>query len=182
MAEMWSGSAKQRATSKHAAGFAGSSSGPPRTRRRSNRVRLRSRSSAGRRGKDQPAMTAIFGTFYSPLLQARAYNIIGRIRWRSRSLPLDFVPCVCPHDCPSACALEVERSDVAGAHRAGARRRGAELHAGVVCAKVARYAERQHHPERLSVPLRRVGEKGVGSGGLRADLLGRRRSTRWPNS
>ena len=33
---------------------------------------------------------------------------------------------------------------------------------GVVCAKVARYAERQYHPERLSVPLRRVGEKGVG--------------------
>jgi len=33
---------------------------------------------------------------------------------------------------------------------------------GVVCAKVARYAERQHHPERLSVPLRRVGEKGRG--------------------
>ena len=34
--------------------------------------------------------------------------------------------------------------------------------AGVICAKVARYAERQHHPERLSQPLRRVGAKGVG--------------------
>src|SRR5204862_6552052 len=33
---------------------------------------------------------------------------------------------------------------------------------GVVCAKVARYAERQHHLARLSRPLRRVGEKGVG--------------------
>src|SRR5438067_8410031 len=33
---------------------------------------------------------------------------------------------------------------------------------GIVCAKVARYAERQHHPARLSRPLRRVGEKGVG--------------------
>jgi anaerobic selenocysteine-containing dehydrogenase len=34
--------------------------------------------------------------------------------------------------------------------------------AGVVCAKVGRYAERQHHPLRLSTPLLRVGEKGVG--------------------
>ena len=34
--------------------------------------------------------------------------------------------------------------------------------AGVVCAKVARYAERQHHPDRLSYPLRRVGPKGQG--------------------
>ena len=33
---------------------------------------------------------------------------------------------------------------------------------GVICAKVARYAERLHHPDRLSKPLRRVGEKGIG--------------------
>ena len=37
---------------------------------------------------------------------------------------------------------------------------------GVVCAKVARYAERQHHPDRLSAPLRRVGEKGCGRDGF----------------
>jgi anaerobic selenocysteine-containing dehydrogenase len=76
-------------------------------------------------------------------------------------LPLDVVPSVCPHDCPSACALEVERID---GMRIG-RIRGAEAQgytAGVVCAKVARYAERQHHPLRLARPLRRVGEKGVG--------------------
>jgi anaerobic selenocysteine-containing dehydrogenase len=76
-------------------------------------------------------------------------------------LPLDTVYTVCPHDCPSACALAVERIDGA---RIG-RVRGAEGQSytqGVVCAKVARYAERQHHPERLSVPLRRVGEKGAG--------------------
>jgi anaerobic selenocysteine-containing dehydrogenase len=78
-------------------------------------------------------------------------------------LPLDLLPSVCPHDCPSACALEVERFD---GGRIG-RVRGARSQsytAGVVCAKVARYAERQHHPERLSRPLRRVGEKGVGCG------------------
>ena len=78
-------------------------------------------------------------------------------------MPLDIVHSVCPHDCPSACALEVERID---GRRIG-RVRGASAHnytRGVVCAKVARYAERQHHPERLSRPLRRVGEKGGGAG------------------
>ncbi|MCQ3941856.1 MAG: molybdopterin oxidoreductase family protein, partial [Alphaproteobacteria bacterium] len=66
---------------------------------------------------------------------------------------------VCPHDCPSTCALEVEVLD---AHRIG-RVRGAEDNrytAGVICAKVARYAERIHHPQRLTQPLQRVGPKG----------------------
>ncbi len=76
-------------------------------------------------------------------------------------MPLDIVPSVCPHDCPSACALEVERIDGA---RIG-RVRGAisqTFTRRVVCAKVARYAERQHLPDRLSRPMRRVGDKGVG--------------------
>ncbi len=34
--------------------------------------------------------------------------------------------------------------------------------AGVICAKVARYAERIHNPNRLKEPLRRKGEKGGG--------------------
>ena len=68
---------------------------------------------------------------------------------------------VCPHDCPSVCALEVEKLD----ERTIGRVNGAEAHgytAGVICAKVARYAERIHHPERLTRPLRRVGAKGEG--------------------
>jgi len=67
----------------------------------------------------------------------------------------------CPHDCPSTCALEVEVFD---AHTIG-RVRGAPDNAytaGVICAKVARYAERVHHPDRLKHPLRRTGAKGSG--------------------
>ncbi|MBT7615332.1 MAG: molybdopterin-dependent oxidoreductase, partial [Rhodospirillaceae bacterium] len=67
----------------------------------------------------------------------------------------------CPHDCPSTCALEIE---VLGPDRIG-RVRGArdnDYTAGVVCAKVARYAERIHHPDRLTQPMRRTGPKGSG--------------------
>src|SRR6201997_945161 len=67
----------------------------------------------------------------------------------------------CPHDCPSACALDVE---VVGGQSIG-RVRGSKKQtytAGVVCAKVARYAERIHHPERLTFPMRRIGSKGSG--------------------
>jgi anaerobic selenocysteine-containing dehydrogenase len=68
---------------------------------------------------------------------------------------------VCPHDCPSTCALEV---DLLGNNRIG-RVRGSEANtytAGVICAKVARYAERVHHPERLLYPMKRTGPKGSG--------------------
>jgi anaerobic selenocysteine-containing dehydrogenase len=67
----------------------------------------------------------------------------------------------CPHDCPSACALDVEVID----SKSIGRVRGSKQQtytAGVVCAKVARYAERIHHPERLMYPMRRTGPKGSG--------------------
>jgi anaerobic selenocysteine-containing dehydrogenase len=68
---------------------------------------------------------------------------------------------VCPHDCPSTCALEIE---LPGNDRIG-RVRGAKDNTytdGVICSKVARYAERQHHPDRLLYPLKRTGPKGSG--------------------
>jgi anaerobic selenocysteine-containing dehydrogenase len=66
---------------------------------------------------------------------------------------------VCPHDCPSTCALEV---DVINDQRIGTVRgaAGNDYTAGVICAKVARYAERIHHPDRLTTPLLRTGPKG----------------------
>jgi anaerobic selenocysteine-containing dehydrogenase len=66
---------------------------------------------------------------------------------------------VCPHDCPSACALDVDIIDDSTIGRV----RGAKddpYTAGVICEKVARYAERIHHPGRLTHPMRRSGPKG----------------------
>ena len=76
-------------------------------------------------------------------------------------MPVEIVPSVCPHDCPSTCALDVERIND---HTIG-RVRGARDNpytAGIICAKTGRYAERVHNPDRLKAPLRRVGPKGSG--------------------
>jgi anaerobic selenocysteine-containing dehydrogenase len=75
--------------------------------------------------------------------------------------PIPVGHSVCPHDCPSTCALDVE---LLGDGRIGRVRgaKGNDYTAGVICAKVARYAERIHHPDRLLHPLRRTGPKGTG--------------------
>src|SRR5471030_762714 len=67
----------------------------------------------------------------------------------------------CPHDCPSTCALEVELIDERTIGRVHGSKDN-DYTAGVICAKVARYAEREHHSDRLLHPLRRVGAKGSG--------------------
>ncbi|MCF3641532.1 molybdopterin oxidoreductase family protein [Rhizobium sp. TRM95111] len=67
----------------------------------------------------------------------------------------------CPHDCPSTCALDVE----IGADGRIGKVRGSAANsytAGVICAKVARYAERLYHPDRLMKPMKRKGAKGAG--------------------
>ena len=67
---------------------------------------------------------------------------------------------VCPHDCPSTCALDVT---VEGGRVVGVRGSASNSYtAGVICAKVSRYAERIHHPDRLLHPLVRTGPKGSG--------------------
>jgi anaerobic selenocysteine-containing dehydrogenase len=68
----------------------------------------------------------------------------------------------CPHDCPSTCALEVEVIDGVTIGRVHGSKAN-DYTAGVICAKVARYAERLHNPNRLLHPLRRTGEKGSGA-------------------
>ncbi|WP_062229216.1 molybdopterin-containing oxidoreductase family protein [Aureimonas frigidaquae] len=80
----------------------------------------------------------------------------------NKPLPFRKGATACPHDCPSTCALEVDLID----QRTIGRVRGAEANsytAGVICAKVARYAERVHHPGRLLQPQQRVGAKGDGA-------------------
>jgi anaerobic selenocysteine-containing dehydrogenase len=74
---------------------------------------------------------------------------------------LEVVPSVCPHDCTSTCALDVERLDARTIGRVRGSTRNTYT-AGVICEKVGRYAERVHHPDRLVHPLRRVGPKGSG--------------------
>src|SRR5437667_30409 len=71
---------------------------------------------------------------------------------------------VCPHDCPSACALVVETE-----HGRIVEVTGNPDHPftqGVICGKVRAYAERVHSPLRVLRPLKRVGPKGVWGSGV----------------
>lgn len=66
----------------------------------------------------------------------------------------------CPHDCPDTCAMQVHVRD-----GRAVRVQGDPEHPvtqGFLCVKVNRYVERTYHPDRLTVPLRRVGPKGEG--------------------
>ena len=74
---------------------------------------------------------------------------------------IDIKHSTCPHDCPSACALDIEVIDGTTIGRVRGSKQQTYT-AGVVCAKVARYAERIHHPDRLMFPMRRTGPKGSG--------------------
>ena len=92
--------------------------------------------------------------------------------------PLDIArrSSVCPHDCPSVCALDVE---VIGGNRIG-RLHGAPDHPytqGVVCAKVARY------PSASTTPTGSRGPCGALARKVQRSLsrsLGTKRSTQLP--
>lgn len=67
---------------------------------------------------------------------------------------------VCALDCPDTCALLINVEDGKGSHM-----RGDPAHPitrGFLCGKVARYLEREYHPDRLLYPQKRVGAKGEG--------------------
>ena len=67
---------------------------------------------------------------------------------------------VCPHDCPSACSLDVTVEN--GRLVAVTGTADHPFTQGVICGKVRAYAERVHSPLRVLTPLRRVGRKGDG--------------------
>ncbi|WP_025693265.1 molybdopterin-containing oxidoreductase family protein [Paenibacillus zanthoxyli] len=68
---------------------------------------------------------------------------------------------VCPLDCPDTCGLLVHKKDgkivkVEGNPEHPVTR-------GAICNKVRNMAQRVHHPDRLTTPLRRTGRKGEGA-------------------
>jgi anaerobic selenocysteine-containing dehydrogenase len=67
---------------------------------------------------------------------------------------------VCPHDCPSACRLDVEVAD--GRLTSVTGDTGHPFTQGVICGKVRAYADRVHSSLRVREPLRRVGPRGAG--------------------
>ncbi|MEY4226622.1 MAG: hypothetical protein RL190_1379, partial [Actinomycetota bacterium] len=72
----------------------------------------------------------------------------------------DLVHGACPLDCPDTCAWQVEVED-GRALRLRARK-DHPFTRGALCGKVNRYLDAVYSPDRLTTPLRRVGEKGSG--------------------
>jgi anaerobic selenocysteine-containing dehydrogenase len=68
---------------------------------------------------------------------------------------------VCALDCPDTCAL-VLHIDPAGRATKIAGDPEHPVTRGFLCGKVAKYLEREYHPDRLLHPLRRTGAKGEG--------------------
>ncbi|WP_321816181.1 MULTISPECIES: molybdopterin oxidoreductase family protein [unclassified Paraburkholderia] len=72
----------------------------------------------------------------------------------------EFARAVCPHDCPDTCAMRVTVENGRAIKVSGDPEHPPTQ--GVLCTKVTRYAERVHHPKRLTQPMKRVGRKGEG--------------------
>src|ERR1700687_5657789 len=83
----------------------------------------------------------------------------GTYRGMNQQAKIEIRHSTCPHDCPSACALDIEVIDNSTIGRV----RGSKLQsyaAGVLYEKVARSAGPRHHPDRMMHPLRDTGPKG----------------------
>lgn len=74
--------------------------------------------------------------------------------------PAEFARAVCPHDCPDTCAMRVTVENGRAIKVSGDPDHPPTQ--GVLCTKVTRYAERVHHPKRVTQPMKRVGPKGEG--------------------
>ena len=74
--------------------------------------------------------------------------------------PAEFARAVCPHDCPDTCAMRVTVDNGRAIKVVGEPDHPPTQ--GVLCTKVSRYADRVHHPHRLTTPMRRIGRKGEG--------------------
>lgn len=68
---------------------------------------------------------------------------------------------MCALDCPDTCSLLVQVDSTGKAQKLSGDKNH-PVTRGFLCGKVARYLERQYHPERLLHPLRRIGAKGEG--------------------
>ncbi|MGQ4806883.1 putative dimethyl sulfoxide reductase chain YnfE [Candidatus Entotheonellaceae bacterium PAL068K] len=68
------------------------------------------------------------------------------------------LPSVCPLDCPDTCSMTVTVEDQQIVKVLGSRVN--PLTRGAVCAKVTRYPEWVHGPDRIPTPLKRTGARG----------------------
>src|SRR3954463_13753768 len=74
---------------------------------------------------------------------------------------VDIRHSTCPHDCPSACALDIEVIDGRSIGRLGGSKHDT-YPPGARRGKVPRHAERLPPPDRLVHPMPRTGPKGPG--------------------
>ena len=133
-------------------------------------------STGGRRGMKKPRGRARAQRTRSTAVGRRYARRHESNHSPNTAKPIRIGASACPHDCPSTCALEVEVLDA----RTIGRVRGAEDNAytaGVICAKVARYAERVHHPDRVTQPLR--ADRALKAPGNSRRCLGMTRSISW---
>jgi anaerobic selenocysteine-containing dehydrogenase len=72
---------------------------------------------------------------------------------------------VCALDCPDACSVLVEIDTIHNHGGRATKLRGNPQHPvtrGFLCAKVAKYLDREYSPDRLLYPQKRIGAKGAG--------------------